>query len=134
LIKGEKKMNFGSLESAQATAAAQRDEDEFKAKRVRALMVGHNREMKARKDAEADAKVKIAASKQLKKDAAIQKNLEIRVRQRILSSPAATLADVSRLFDKTRDEILAEDGPKAEKQVQEARRSQAVKARRAFSV
>lgn len=127
-------MNFGSLESAQATATAQRDEDEFKAKRKRALMVGHNREMKARQEAEADAKTKIAACKQLKKDQAIQKNLEIRVRRRILSSPSATLADVTRLFDRTRDEIIAEDGRNAEKQIESARRSQASKARRAFSV
>ena len=113
--------SYNSLQAAETADAERREYDEFRAKRRRELMVKHNRERQEREAAQAEIKAKADAANKAKKAQAVQKDLEARVRARILSSPSATEADVKRLFDKTRDEIILEDGRREEQRKQLAR-------------
>ncbi len=114
-------MGFSSLIAAEAADDERSAVEEFKRERLRKMMVIKNRERKEREAAEAEAKAKAEAEKKAKKEAQTKKNLETRVRSRILYSPSATEADVTRLFDKVRDEIILEDARKAENENQAAR-------------
>ena len=117
-------MIFSDLQSAQGTLVEDRALAEFRAKRTRDLMVKHNREMKARQDAEAAAKVKADNERKAAKEKQIQIDVDGRVRARILSGNSATEADVTRLFTKVRDEIILEDSRKAENDLEAIKQRQ----------
>jgi hypothetical protein len=123
--KGAKQeMSISDLRSAHAE---QVDDDalaEFKAKRSRDLMVRLTREMKARQESVASANAKADAEKNVAKEKQIQKGLDARVRFRILSGNSATEADVTRLFDKVRDELILEDSRKAQNDLENLKQRQ----------
>jgi hypothetical protein len=125
-------MSFSDLRSVEVAQTADRELDELRAKRSRDLMVRHNREMKARQEAEATAKAQRDAAQKAAKEKKVQADLDARVRARILSGNSATEADVKRLYDKVRDEIILEDGRKAGSELEIVRRRQLRRALRNF--
>lgn len=117
-------MSFSDLRSAQAEQVEDSALAEFKAKRSRELMIKHTREMTARQEAEVSAKAKANVEKNAEKEKQIQKDLDARVRVRILSGNSATEADVTRLFNKVRDELILEDSRKAQNDLEAMRQRQ----------
>ena len=117
-------MSFSDLRSAEIDQVEDSALAEFKAKRSRDLMVRHNREMKARQEAKELVRVTANAKNKTEKENQIQKHLDARVRVRIMSGNSATEADVIRLFNQVRDEIILEDSRKAQHELEAMKRSQ----------